>query len=113
MGKPVAITRTDHTAAELRRLATQSDDTDQTRRLLAIAMVQDGASRADAARLAGMDRQTLRDWVHRYNKQGIDGLISRKSPGAAGKLTEAQMSEVRQCVLDGPDPAIHKVIRGS
>ena len=111
MGKPVVITRTDHTAATLRRLAAQSDDTDQTRRLLAIAMVLDGAARGDAARLAGMDRQTLRDWVHRYNQQGEGGLISRQSPGAAGKLTEAQMAEVRQWVLDGPDPAIHKVIR--
>ena len=58
-----------------------------------------------------MDRQTLRDWVHRYNRQGVDGLISRKAPGAEGKLTEAQMSEVHQWVLDGPDPAIHKLIR--
>ena len=111
MGQPVSITRTDDSAADLRRLATRSDDTAQSRRLLGIAMVLDGASRMDAARVAGMDRQTLRDWVHRYNQQGVDGLISRKSPGAAGKLTEAQMAEVRQWVLDGPDPAIHKVIR--
>jgi transposase len=95
MGKPVVITRSDHTAAALRRLATQSDDTDQTRRLLAIALVLDGAARADAARVAGMDRQTLRDWVHRYNQQGVDGLISLKSPGAAGKLTAAQIAEGR------------------
>ncbi len=111
MGKAVAITRTNYTAAELRGLAAQSDDADQTRRLLAIAMILDGAARADAARQTGMDRQTLRDWAHRYNQQGVDGLISRKAPGAEGKLTEAQMSEVRQWVLDGPDPAIHKVIR--
>jgi len=111
MGKAVAITRMDYTAVELRGLAALSDDADQTRRLLAIAMILDGTSRADAARQTGMDRQTLRDWVHRYNQQGVDGLISRKAPGAEGKLTEAQMSEVRQWVLDGPDPAIHKVIR--
>ena len=103
MGKAVAITRTDYTAAVLRGLAAQSDDADQARRLLAIAMILDGTSRADAARQTGMDRQTLRDWVHRYNQQGVDGLISRKAPGAEGKLTEAQMSEVRQWVLDGPD----------
>ena len=111
MGRAVAITRTDDTAAELRGLAAQSDDADQTRRLLALAMILDGALRADAARQTGMDRQTLRDWVHRYNQQGVDGLVSRKAPGAAGKLTKAQMSDVRQWVLDGPDPAIHKVIR--
>ena len=111
MGQAVAITRMNHTAAELRALAAQSDDADQARRLLAIAMILDGASRADAARQTGMDRQTLRAWVHRYNQQAVNGLISRKAPGAAGKLTRAQMSEVRQWVLDGPDPAIHKVIR--
>ncbi len=111
MGKAVAITRTDHSAAELRGQAAQSGDADQTRRLLAIAMIVDGASRADAARQTGMDRQTLRDWVHRYNQLGADGLISRKAPGAAPKLTEAQMSEIRQWVIDGPDPAIHRVIR--
>lgn len=111
MGQPVVITRTDRTASELRHLAARTDDADQARRLLAIAMILDGASRADAARQAGMDRQTLRDWVHRYNQQGAEGLISRKSPGAAGKLSEAQMSEVRQWVLDGPDPKIHQVIR--
>ena len=111
MGKAVAITRSNHSAVELRRLAADGDDADQTRRLLAIAMVLDGASRADAARQTGMDRQTLRDWVHRYNRQGVDGLASRKPPGAAGKLTEAQMSEVRQWVLDGPDPEVHTVIR--
>ena len=111
MDKPVVITRTDRTAAELRRLAARSDDTDQTRRLLAIAMVQDGAARADAARQTGMDGQTPRDWVYRYNQQGVDGLISRKSPGAAGKLTEAQTSEVRRWLLDRPDPATPKVLR--
>ena len=111
MGQAVIIIRTELTAAELRALAARSDDADQTRRLLAIAMILAGASRADAARQTGMDRQTLRDWVHRYNQLGVDGLISRKSPGAAGKLTKAQMSEVRQWVLDGPDIEIHKVIR--
>jgi transposase len=111
MGRAVAITRGEHSAGDLRGLAAGSDDADQTRRLLAIAMVLDGARRAEAARQTGMDRQTLRDWVHRYNEQGVDGLISRTAPGAAGKLTEAQMSEVRQWVLDGPDPALHMVIR--
>jgi len=61
MGKAVAITRTDYSAAELRGLAAHSNDADQARRLLAVAMILDGTSRADAARQTGMDRQTLRD----------------------------------------------------
>jgi transposase len=111
MSTAVVITRTDHTAWELRALAAKSNDADQTRRLLAIAMIFEGTSRLDAARHAGMDRQTLRDWAHRYNQAGIDALVSRKPPGAAPKLTAAQMAELRGLVIAGPDPKIDKVIR--
>jgi transposase len=58
-----------------------------------------------------MDRQTLRDWVHRYNAAGIDGLKSRSSPGRAPALSAAQMAELRALVVAGPDPAEHKVVR--
>ena len=111
MGAAVAITRTRLGAEELRGLAAKSQDTARARRLLAIAMVLEGASRLDAARCAGMDRQTLRDWAHRYNAEGVEGLSSRKAPGAAGKLTKAQMAELRDLVIAGPDPKRHKVIR--
>ena len=107
----VRISWTDHTAAELRDLAVRSRDVAQSRRLLAIAMVLEGSSREDAARQAGMDRQTLRDWVHRYNAEGSDGLISRAAPGPQAKLSEAQMNELRELVIAGPDPAIHQVVR--
>jgi transposase len=75
--------------------------------LLAIAMVLEGCSRLDAARQAGMDRQTLRDWVHRYNEAGVDGLISKSLPGPEPKLSDAQMQELRALVVAGPDPAAH------
>jgi transposase len=101
----------EYSAAGLRELAVRSRDTAQSRRLLAIAMVLDGSSREDAARQAGMDRQTLRDWVHRYNDLGTDGLISRCAPGRARKLTAAQMQEFRALVVEGPDPAVHHVAR--
>ena len=96
---------------ELRALAAKSNGADQARRLLAIAMAVERTSRFDAARQAGMDRQTLCDWVHRYNEAGIDGAVSRKPPGAAPKLTVAQMAELRELVIPGPDPRIHRVIR--
>ena len=87
MGCAIEV-RTDYTSAELRRLAKRGKDTAQTRRLLAIAAVLDGTSRAAAAKAGGMDRQTLRDWVIRFNEQGPDGLINKSSPGAPGMLTE-------------------------
>jgi transposase len=107
----IAITRLEYNAAELRDLAVKSRDTAQSRRLLAIAMVLDGSSREEAARQAGMDRQTLRDWVHRYNDLGADGLVSRRAPGRARKLTAAQMQEFRALAVAGPDPAVHHVAR--
>jgi transposase len=58
-----------------------------------------------------MDRQTLRDWVYRYNETGVPGLLSRLAPGRQRHLSEAQMAELRELVVAGPDPEIHKVIR--
>ena len=58
-----------------------------------------------------MDRQTLRDWVHRYNGEGVEGLKSRSSPGRAPALSEQQMAELRELVIDGSDPTIHKLMR--
>ncbi len=111
MTAAVRITRTEHTAAELRALATRSREPAQSRRLLSIAMVLDGCSRFEAARQTGMDRQSLRDWVHRYNEAGLDGLRSRTPPGPPPKLTEAQMADLRALVVAGPDPQKHQVVR--
>jgi transposase len=111
MSTPLAITRTDYSGAELRVLSGRCADGAQVRRLLALALVLDGHSRAAAAGLSGMDRQTLRDWVHRYNDFGVEGLKSRSSPGRAPALSEAQMAELRELVINGPDPEIHKVVR--
>ena len=111
MSAAIKLTRLEYTPAALRALAAKSDEAAQARRLLAIAMIHDGASRLDAARQAGMDRQTLRDWVHRYNDTGVDGLLSRKPPGASPKLSQPQMAELRAWVIAGPDPKIHKVVR--
>jgi transposase len=109
----VAITRGDHTAAELRRLAAASGrDAKAARRMLAIALVLDGVSRADAARLCGMDRQTLRDWIHRYNAAGIAGLSDRREGrGRKPSLTPEQAAEVAALVRAGPDLAEHGVVR--
>jgi transposase len=111
MSAAVKITHMERTPTELRALAAKSDDAGKARRLLAIAMILDGASRLDAARQAGMDRRTLRGWVQRYNDSGIHGLVSRKAPGAAPKLSPAQMAELRALVIACPDRKIHKVVR--
>lgn len=62
-------------------------DAKQAARILAIAMVLDGFSREEAARLCGMDRQTLPDWVHRYTKEGLDGLADRVRSGRPASLS--------------------------
>jgi transposase len=111
MSKPIEVTRREFSAGELRELAARTRDGAAVRRLLAIALVLEGHSRTEAARQNGMDRQTLRDWVHRYNDEGVEGLRSRVSPGRPGALNEAQMEELRTLVLKGPDPERHQVIR--
>jgi transposase len=111
MGAPLEITRTEYTGAQLRALSSRCSDGAQVRRILALAMVLEGHSRTEAAEIAGMDRQTLRDWVHRYNAGGLEGLRSRSAPGRAPFLTELQRAELLDLVLAGPDPAIHGVVR--
>ena len=111
MGKPLTITRTDRSSGELRSIAAKCRDGAQVRRLLALAMVLEGTPRTEAASCNGMDRQTLRDWVHRYNEGDVEALKSRESPGRTPYLTEAQMAELRQLVVDGPDLATDKVVR--
>ena len=107
----VAIKRTDFTAATLRAAAVYADDPGVTRRALAIAMVIDGYPRATAAELAGMDRQTLRDWVHRFNAEGLEGLSDRPRPGRPPFLSAAQMKEVKAWVEAGPDLKTDGVVR--
>jgi len=82
MGAAVRL-RTDLSAGQLRVLAKWAADADQARRLLSLAAVLDGMSRKAAAEIGAMDRQTLRDWAHRYNEKGPEGLINGKAPGRA------------------------------
>ena len=103
--------RDDYDAAALRELAKRSRDPRQIRRLLALAAVYAGMSRADAAQVGGMDRQTLRDWAHRFNAEGPEGLRDRLRAGRPRQLAEAQMAELAEIVETGPDPATDGVIR--
>jgi hypothetical protein len=96
--------RDDTSPQELRRRARRDGDGRVAARLLAIANALEGMDGASAARLAGMDRQTLRDWVHRYNQAGIAGLSNRVAPGRSPKLTEGQIAALKAVVLAGPDP---------
>jgi transposase len=108
----VVITRGDLSASDLRWAAARCDDSALARRALALALVLEGKSRLEAARSAGMDRQTLRDWVHRYNELGLDGLRNRPNRGAPPrKLTAAQEQQVAAWVRQGPDPEHQKVVR--
>jgi transposase len=92
-------------------LAKQVKDAARARRLLAIAAVLDGASRTGAATIGGMDRQTLRDRVIRFNEQGPNGLINIPSPGVPPKLDASQRAFLTRIVEEGPIPAIHGVVR--
>jgi transposase len=111
MGQPIEITNLEYSAADLRRLVSREKNGQVVRRLLALAMILEGHSRTAAAEMNGMDRQTLRDWVHRYNAEGLAGLISRVGPGPVPLLNEMQMAELLALVMNGPDPEVDRVVR--
>jgi transposase len=110
MGQALAL-RQDFTAHDLRREARISKDGDQVRWLLAIAMIYDGASRAEAAQHANADVQTLRDWVIRFNAEGIDGLKRRPHPGRPPKLAPDKQAKLAAIVLMGPCEDWDEVVR--
>jgi transposase len=103
--------RADYSGDDLRRLACKARHGGQARRLMALAAIADGQSRAEAAAIGLMDRQTLRDWVIRFNADGPAGLIDKASPGRPAKLTPAQKQEVRQWVEEGPGPHDPRLVR--
>jgi len=103
--------RTDFSAHELRRLAKRSKDNNQSRRLLSLAAVLDGLNRTDAARMGGMDRQTLRDWVHRFNEGGPDGLLDNWAGGHEPRLSVEQRAELAVIIDAGPDREADGVVR--
>ncbi len=107
----VKITRTDYGAEELRREAGRARTPAAARRMLAIALLLEDVSRRDAARQCGMDRQTLRDWVHRFNAEGLEGLYDRHRPGPAPRLTPEQEADLGRIVRDGPDLERDGVVR--
>ena len=107
----VAVTRMDFSVADLRSAGKRATSIKQGLRLLAIAMVLDGHSREAAAEACGMDRQTLRDWVHRYNEAGIDGLTDRKRSGRPGCLSQIEQAKVAGWVEQGANLAKDGVVR--
>ncbi len=109
---PAAVKlREDFSAAELRALARRSKDVNQSRRLLSLAAVRDGQDRGEAARIGGMDRQTLRDWVHRFNASGPEGLFDHWTEGPKPRLSGEQLAEFAKIVEAGPDREKDGVVR--
>ena len=103
----ITITRTDLTAAELRAAASRTRDAQAARRMLAL----EGVDRKAAAQTCGMDRQTLRDWVHRYNAEGLAGLSNRRGAPRSRRLDAGRPGELVSWLEAGPDPAVDGVVR--
>ncbi|MFZ5746953.1 MAG: IS630 family transposase [Pseudomonadota bacterium] len=103
--------RTDFDAVSVRSAARRSKDGAQTRRLLALAAIYDGASRTEAARIGGVTLQIVRDWVLKFNASGPDGLIDRKAPGQPSLLNATHRAALVEAIERGPIPAAHGVVR--
>ena len=107
---PISL-RSDYDGARVRIAARASKNASQVRRLLALAAIYDGASRAEAAAIGGVTRQIIRDWVMRFNADGPNGLIDRKAPGQPSRLNETHRRALAAVIESGPTPAVHGVVR--
>lgn len=103
--------RTDYDAALFRLAARESKDAGQSRRLLALAAIYDGASRTEAASIGGVTLQIVRDWVLKLDMGGPEALVDYKGPGPQPILTDAHRAALAQVIEEGPMPAIHGVVR--
>ena len=110
MPRPIPL-RPDFDASRLRRLARESEEASQVRRLLALAAIYDGARRTEAAEIGGVTLQVIRDWVLKFNAQGSAGLIDGKAPGQPSRLNDAHRAALAAVIESGPIPAIHGVVR--
>ena len=110
MPSPIKI-RTDYSPKHLRVLPKSAKTNSQSRRLLSLAAVLDDMNRTDAARIGGMDRQTLRDWGHRFNQLGPDGLCDVHAGGVEPPLSADQKAELAALVDTGPHLNVHGVVR--
>lgn len=103
--------RGDFKTSSLRKLARQSTNGPQTRRLLALAAIYDGASRSQAAEIGGVTLQIVRDWVLKFNAHGPDGLVDRKPPGQPCRLNDTHRAALAEMIEQGPVAAVHGVVR--
>jgi transposase len=110
MGAAISL-RSGFDGNSLRLLARQTKDASQARRLLALASIYDGGSRADAARLGSVTVQIVRDWVVRFNARGPDGLINGKAPGKPSLLNDDQRAALAQAIERGPTPYLDGIVR--
>jgi len=110
MATPVPL-RSDFDTNTLRQAARRSRDASQTHRLLALATIYEGGTRSDAAKVGDVTRQIVRDWVVRFNAEGLDGLLDRKSPGAPSRLGPDERQALAGKLEAGPTPAVDGVVR--
>ena len=103
MGAKGVEVRQDISAVVLRKKARQEKDGKVVARLFGIANVLEGISRGEAARQAGMNRQTLCDWIHQYNAKGLEGLRDRPKGHAPRSLTPAQEKKLEAIVEQRPE----------
>jgi transposase len=110
-GMSIEITRLDLDTRGLREAASREKDVRVARRLFALAFVLEGVNRTTAASNCGMDRQTLCDWVHRYNAEGLEGLRNKPRSGRPPRLNAEQKQAFIELVEAGPNLEQHKVVR--
>ncbi len=110
MATPLPL-RPDFDAATLRQAARRSRDALQTRRLLALAAIDEAGSCSGATKVGGVTLQIVRDWVVRFNASGPNGLMDRKSPGPPSRWGSSERQALVDKLEAGPIPSVDGVVR--
>jgi transposase len=108
---PIPLRENFFDADSLRAVARKSRDGGQARRFLALASIYDAPNRIEAAKIGGVTRQIVRDWVVTFNAHGPNGVIDSKAPGQTPRLNDANRAALARTIEDGAIPAVHGVVR--
>ncbi|GEO19029.1 helix-turn-helix domain-containing protein [Microvirga aerophila] len=99
-------------SAGLRRRAKKEPNRRAALRMLAIANALEGMSQADAARVVGIERQSLCDAINRFNAEGATGLYGHPKGHRRPVLSEGEEAALIARILRGPDPERRSVQMG-
>ena len=99
---PKRLTLSSWNEDALRNLGEKRDDARVERRIIALRLIHQQHTVKMSADAVGVDERTVRQWIHDFNRHGVEALKGRPHPGAEAKLTADQEDELKRVIEKGP-----------